>query len=878
MSPARRQRLAEFIIAMAAVIVPAGEREDWHREWHGELASLGRLPTQYRRPIRRAFGAFADAFWLRQRRVADYIWIDDLRLGLRQLSQHAGFAASAIGILSLGLGATITMFCVTQQILLRPLPYDTPERIVTFWQTHGDAAELLEVAPGNVLEWRARAQSFEHIAGVEPWSLDILGNARPEVWFAAKVTSGFFESFGVAPIAGRLFRAEEYEKGRDQVIVISEQFWRRRFGADPSAIGASFRTENGPITIVGVVPASFEPRLLAAPGGYRDAWQPKAIEPFERQARAGGYWAAVGRLKPGVSVDSAQGEMNAVAEQLAREFPRSNEKSGIRLMPLREYLVGDVGLAVQLLAGAVALVLLIACVNVANLLLARGSAREREMAVRVALGARRGRIIQQLLLESLVIALIGGLLGVAAAATALRAIVQLGPRTVPWIETLDLDWRAAVFAAAMALVVAVVAGLLPAIRVARTGFATAGRNTSTANRAQHRLRAGLVVVEVALALTLVVGASLLIRSFIGLLNVDTGFQRDRVLVTQVFAWDYNPTPAHLRAFFDNTIATLQKLPAVQHVGAVSAMPFIESNINIQNVFTIVGREQPAQSAAPRAHQTIATPGYFAAMQIPLRAGRLLEERDGPDAPRVAVVSETLARRYWARPESAIGERLNFRFGARVTEVEIVGIVASLRHDTLEGLARDEVFMPLAQAPFGSMTFVVRSAGDASALLEPTRAAIWSINPSQTIYRSATLDELVGRTISPRRFALAVITGFAALALLLAIAGIYGVLSAIMTTRLREVGLRVALGASRWDIVRLVVGRGLVLTFGGLLLGLAGALGVGGLLRNFLFGITPVDPTALGASMMVMAVAALAACYVPARRAAGADPISILRAE
>jgi putative ABC transport system permease protein len=547
-------------------------------------------------------------------------------------------------------------------------------------------------------------------------------------------------------------------------------------------------------------------------------------------------------------------------------------------MPLREYLVGDVRLAVQLLAGAVALVLLIACVNVANLLLARGSAREREMAVRVALGARRSRIVQQLLLESALIAAIGGLVGLSLATGALAAIVRLGPVTVPWIETLQLDWRAAAFGLVMSVIVALVSGVLPAYRVARTGLAAAGRHTTTQDTSQHRLRAGLVVIEVALALILVTGAGLLIRSFVGLMNVDTGFQRDRVLVAQVFAWDHNPTPADLRTFFDSTLDRLRALPAVQHAGAVSAMPFIEANINIQNVFTIEGRPQPQQSEAPRASLTVATPGYFSAMRIPLKAGRLIDERDGSDHPRVAVITETMARRYWTGLDDALGHRLGFRFSGTLTEVEVVGVVGSLRHDTLDGDVRDEVFMPLAQRPFGSMTFVVRSAGDASSLLEPTRAAIWATNPDQTIYRSATLDELVAKTVSPRRFALAVIIGFAGLALLLAVVGVYGVLSAIMTARLREVGLRVALGASRWDIIQLVVGRGLVLTTLGLIIGLAGALGAGRLLRGFLFEITPADPLAVGASAGFMLLAGLVACYLPAHRAASADPVTVLRTE
>jgi putative ABC transport system permease protein len=877
---ARTYRLAQHTIRAAALLVPAVQRDEWRREWRAELASLDDLPIPVRRPVRRALGAFADAFWLRQRSVADFDWIDDLRIGARQLTQHTGFAAMTIGILSIGLAATVTMFSVTQQVLLRPLPYPDADRIVTLWETRAPSDELLEVSPGNLLEWRQRAHSsFAHVVGVDPFSLDVIGTSRPEVWFSAKVTEGFFETFGVQPVIGRFFLPEEYQKGRDQVLVIGENFWRRRFAADPMIVGKTVTSsDSGPFTIVGVVPASFEPRLMPTGTGYRDVWQPKAIETFEPNIRAGGYWSAVGRLNPEVTLAAAQAEMQAVARQLAKEYPQTNEKIGVRLLPLREFLVGNVRLAVQLLAAAVVLVLLIACVNVANLLLARGSAREREISVRVALGARRSRIIQQLLLESLLIAMLGGIIACALASWALTGIRQLGPTSVPWLDRLHLDWRALAFAAAMSAAVAVLSGLLPAFRVARSGLAAAGRQTTTSDRSQHRLRAGLVVVEVALALVLVTGAGLLMRSFVGLINVDPGFQRDRILVTQVFAWDYNPTPAQLTMFFDRTIARLRALPTVQEVGIVTAMPFIESNINIQGTFTISGRPPLQAEEAPRTHLTIATPGYFNAMRIALKAGRYLDDRDGATSARVAVISEAMARHYWPEDDAPIGDRVQFRLSGRPVEVEVVGIVGGLRHDTLDRDARDELFIPFAQQPYGSMTFVIRSAADASALQEPVRGAIWSINPNQTIYRSATLDELVQKTVTPRRFALVVILGFAAVALLLAIAGVYSVLSAIMSARLREVGLRVALGASRADILRLVLGRGLAMTAVGLMVGLLASVGTGRLLRSFLFGVTPVDPVALTGSAAVMMLAALTACYLPARRAAGADPITVLRVE
>jgi putative ABC transport system permease protein len=486
--------------------------------------------------------------------------------------------------------------------------------------------------------------------------------------------------------------------------------------------------------------------------------------------------------------------------------------------------------------------------------------------------------VRQLLNESLLVAVLGGVLGTLVAAWALGALARVGPASVPWIETLHVDWRALTFAAGVAIAVALVSGILPAWRVARAGLHNAGRQTSTADATQHRLRAGLVVAEVALALVLVTAAGLMMRSFAGLVSVDPGFQRDRVMVAQVFAWDHNPKPPDLVRFFNTTIDRIRAVPAVQHAGAVSAMPFIESNINIQNIITIGGRPAPKDGEAPRAYLSVATPGYFEAMRIPLKAGRALDDRDGPDRKRVIVITESLARKYWSTLEEPIGQTVRFRFSGAPIEAEVVGVIASLRHDRLDRPARDELFMPLAQTPFGSMTFVVRTAGDASQVLAPVQAAIWEVNPAQSIYRLATLDELVSNTISPRRFALIVLLGFAGVALLLAIGGVYGVLSAITTARLREVGVRVALGASAWDIVRWVLGRGLTMAGVGLAVGIAASLGAAQLLRSFLFQVAPIDPPSFATGSAMMMLAAAAACYLPARRAAMADPVTVLRTD
>ncbi len=867
--------VAHRLVRLAALLAPGAIRSDWTREWEAELASLQDRPRRERHAVRRALGAFIDALWLRQRSIVDLSWIDDLRYGWRQLTGHAGFAVTPIAILALGLAATTAMFAVMDQVLLRALPYPEADRVVTLWETRRDSAERLEVAPANFLDWRERLRSFDSLAGVEPWSLDFIGGSRPEVFAGTQVTSGFFEAFGVQPLYGRLFSDDEYQRGRDNVILLGERFWRQRFGGDPQIVGTSLAFEDGPFQVVGILPASFEPRLL---GNTRRVWTPKVIREHEPRIRATGYWAVVGRLKQGVTLEAAQADLQAVSQQLAAQYPRTNQHTGGQVVPIREHLIGDVRVAVTLVAGAVVLVLLIACVNVANLLLARGAAREREIAIRIALGGGRLRIGRQLLAETLLIALAGGLIGALIAQSVLAALAKLGPATVPWIETLRLDVRATAFAVVLSMAVAVVSGALPAWRATRTNLVAAGRLTSTPTRSQHRLRAGLVVAEIALALVLAAGAGLLIRSFVELLRVDPGFRRDHVMALQVFANDHNPTPPQLWSFFDNAFERLRQLPAVESVGAVSAMPFIESNINIQSHFAVVGRPVVADAGDARAYITVATPGYFDVMHIALLRGRHLDDHDRRDSKRVAVISEELARRHWPPDDDPIGDRLRATFQGRSGEVEIVGVAAALRHDSLEIPARPEVFIPLAQVPFGSMTFVVRTSGDPSTLLEAAKAAIWDVNPAQPIYRVATVDELVMRTVSPRRFTLAVLFTFAAVALLLAAGGVYGVMSAVTTARVREMGVRVALGAGWWDIVRWVLARGLTIAGIGIAAGLAGALGAGQLLRGFLFRVNPIDWLALTGAAFVMITAALLACYLPARRAAVADPVVALRSE
>ena len=845
-SPALTRALR--VVSIASGMVPAHLRPDWIREWHAELIAFESSNTPQddgKRPSigRHALGSFRDAFWIRQRDILDLDTIDDLRHGWRQLRQQAAFAITTVGILSLSMAASVVAFSVVSQILMRPLPYPGEQRIVTVWEQNAPTPGRADVAPGNFLDWRARAQSFSQLAAGDPYSYDYTGGDRPEVLRAVNVTEGFFDVFGIKPIAGRFFLPEEHKKGSNRVVVLSARLWRSHFGGDPGIVGRSIPIDAQAYVVVGVAPDDFQPRLLEdVPGGIK-LWAAKAIEDYEPRIRVSGYWQVVGRLKESATIDTAQAEMNTLSAQIEAENPRSNKGVRAAVVPLRDHLVGDVRPAVRLFSAAVIAVLLIACVNVTNLLLARGSARQQELAVRAALGASRQRLVGQLLVETLLLAAISSLTALVLAHAAMRSLANWGPPEVMWIDTLQVDGAALLFAIGLAGAVAVAAGLVPALRLSSSRLHAPGERTMTGDVAQRRLRSGLVVVEVALALMLICGTGLLLRSFVNLLQVDPGFRQDGVTVLQMFTWDRNPGPAALRSFLDRSIAKIEAIPGVQAVGAVQAMPFIESNVDIRSAVRLLDQPVPAPGEEPRTSVNVVTPDYFSVMGVHLINGRLIEPRDGLDAPRVVVVSDAFVERY-LRGIDPIGQRLEFRSTGKPAQAQIVGVVRSLRHERLDLAARAEILIPFAQSPSGSMTVVVRTAVDPRTVIEPAKAAVWSIDPLQTFYRTATLDDLVGRTLTARRFALVVLTGFAALALLLAAAGLYGVLSTIVSQYRREIGVRMALGAAWLDILRLVVVRGLTVAAIGVAVGLGGVFGLSRVLRGFLFSVTPNDPVAV----------------------------------
>jgi putative ABC transport system permease protein len=825
--------------------------------------------------FRRALGALPDAAWLRRQFTADADLVHDLRHGVRMLGRSPSFTASAVFILALGIGGTVAIVALLDTLFYRPLPYQEADRVVTIWQRDASRpTEREDVAPADFIDWRDRSRSFSTIAAMIPYSRDLTGGTQPEVLFGAQVTEGFFDAIGMPPLIGRAFRPEEHVPGGRRVVIITYGFWQSRFGGDPNIVNSTISMDDEPWTIVGVLPKAFAPQLLPRPGEL-SIWTPKVIHDVDKRIRASSWWNVVARLTPGVTLEQAQAEMNTISAALAREYPRTHERRSAILVPMREHLMGGVSLPLFLMLAAVVLVLGIGCANVASLLLARGMERSREFAVRAALGAGRLRLVRQLVAESLLLSLIAAVVGVALAYWTLGLIVSLAPAGLLRLQESTIDTRIILFAAALTGAIAIAFGLIPALQFSkRTNDLLRERQPEGIGGA---LRRGLVMSEVAIALVLLIGAGLLVRSFERLLAVDPGFTPANVVMAQVFAFDRHGTPDRLRAFFHTTIERMQALPGVEEAGAVSAMPFALSNINLRSSLDIVGRPAAKEGEQRTAYVTIATAGYFAAMGIPLREGRFIEQRDSETAPRVAVVSDALRRLEWP-DQSPIGRRIRVQFQGEPVEAEIVGVVAQIRHESLDMAARAEVFFPFAQMPFGSMTYVVRGSGDATSLIDNVKRQIWSVDSMQSVYDTASLEKLVHASLVRQRFSMTMLSAFALVALILCASGIYGIISFTTAQRTREIGLRMALGADGPTIRRMVLREGSMVIAFGLVFGLVGALVGSRFLQKLLFEVRPTDPMTISVVCILLAAVGVAACYVPARRATRVDPLVALRVD
>jgi putative ABC transport system permease protein len=890
-------RIALRIVALASLLVPGGDRRLWRQEWEAELQHrAGRLA--HRRQlnwrsamnlIRRALGVFPDAAWLRRQFTADADAVHDAKYVIRGLAAKPGFATVALVVLAAGIGLTTAIGSLADALFARPLPVPGAERVVTVWQRNTTTGrEREDVAPGNAISWIEQARSFRAIAAMEPWSLDYTEGEEPRNFPAARVTGGFFDAIGHPLLHGRAFLPEEFVKGGARAVILGHGMWRDHFGADPGIVGRTVRLDAEPHVVVGVLQPRIELRMFdnrREPG----LLLPKYFEPYEPRIRGSGYWNVIARLEDGVTVAEAQAELDAISARLAAEFPKTNTGVVAQVVPLREHLAGSLRDVLPLLLGAAALVLLVACANVANLLLARGVARGREFAVRQALGAGRGRLFRQGMVEAVVLSVGGGAAGLLLARWSLDLIGRLRPADVAGIENIPLDARTAAIACALTLIAALAAGLAPAWQLARPAAATALREAAGGTGRRRAARGSLVVLEVTLATLLVVGAGLLVRSFVNIHGVDPGFRQQRVMALQVFAWDRHQTEERRSLFFQQSLERLRAVPGVETAGAVSAMPFIESNINIRGTVAVEGRaaaparavlgsaSAPTEDDDTMVFLTVVAGDYFRTMDIPLDRGRAFQETDRAGTPMVALVTRRTAQKIWPG-EDPIGAKVRFQFTGQVKVAEIVGIVGDVRHDSLDQPTRPELFLWHPQVPYGGMTFVVKSVSAGAVSINTLKEQVWAVDPLMPFYRTATVRELIDRTLVGRRLSLVVLGGFAVAALLLAAAGLYGVMSFSTTQRTREFGVRLALGARPRDITRMVLREGLRLAVAGVGLGLVVAIWVTRWLQEQLFGIGTTDPlTYAGVGILLIGVA-LASCYLPAQRAVRVDPLVALRAE
>ena len=797
----------------------------------------------------------------------------DLRYAVRQLIKSPGFTIVAVLTLALGIGACTAIFSVVNGVLLRPLDYPEPERLMVLRETQLPDYPEFSVSPLNFLDWEKQATSFASMAAYGGAPLNFTGDAEPQRLIGVRVTGHYFDVYGIKAVIGRTLLPEEDTPGKDRVVFISNPFWQRAFAGDASVLGRSLQLNGEPYTVVGVAPAGF------GAASKVDAWVPMAFRPDEvaSDTRGAHYISATGRLKPGVTPAQADAELKVIAAQLAKQYPDSNKGWSAFAKPLLEYTVRDVHDVLYTLLGAVGCVLLIACANIANLLLSRASARSREISIRAALGAGRARLIRQLLTESVLLSLLGGGAGILLARWGLDALLALAPANLPRVSSIQLDGT--VFAGSMALSVAtgLIFGLAPAWLAARTDVNEAlkqGTRGSTEGGAQGRLRSALVVLEVAASLVLLAGAGLLARSFVALAHVDPGFNPEHATVMRLTlpAKKYGK-PEQRLAFADALIARLTTLPGVQAVGLAQSMPLINDYVL---GFNVEGRPRGSDAEMPNTNYYSVTPDYFRAMGVRLMSGRLFTAGDNATAPRVAIINETMAKQVFPH-ENPIGKRINITQGNDAWR-EIVGVVSDMRHYGVDHATTNQSYEPFAQVPFTGLNIVIRTEGDPGPLLGTLRPTVYAVDKDQPVGSVRPLEDILSDSISRQRFTMTLLTVFSLVALLIAAVGIYGVMAYNVTQRTSEIGIRMALGAQPADVLRLVFAQGSKLVGLGLVLGLVIAFAGARAVESILFNTSAHDPLTLAGITLLLAAVAALACLLPARRAARVDPIVALRAE
>jgi putative ABC transport system permease protein len=803
-------------------------------------------------------------------------FLADLRYALRALSRRPGFALAAVATLALGIGANTAVYSLVRGVLFRPLPFPSPERIVAVSESYpARGYPTLVASPPNYLDWKAQSRSFSSMAAYSTADLALSDGGEPERLRATTVTAGFFETLGVAPLAGRTFATDEFVSGRDRVAVLSHAVWQRRFGGDPSLVGKAIRLDGDSYRVAGIMPAAFR-----FPEDGPDVWVPLAFPAEVSTQRGAHYLSVIGRLRAGVTLEQANAEVRSIAERLARQYRDTNEGHGAVARPLRESLVTGVRPLLLTLLGAVAFVTLIACANVANLLLIRAAHRGPELAIRTALGAGHSRIARQLLTETLVLAAAGSLLAVALAQAAVEAIVRWSPGDIPRLSEVAVDGGVLAFTALWTMVTVVLCGIAPIAGVfARSPMAAlkvAGADTA-ARPGPARLRRLLVVGEIGIALLLLAGAGLLVRSLERLASVDPGFSADRVLRFDLsLSSSRYPDDARVAAFTGALLDRLRGLPGVQSAGATFGLPLTRFQFN--STFRVEGRNiDPAFE--PAAQLRVASRDYFRTVRLPLLAGRLFASSDTPGSAPVILASRSAAAKFFPAGD-AIGQRI--RFGARPGNVrlqgEIVGIVGDIHDSGLDQGLVPEFYASLEQAPVGAFSVVLRTSTDPGSLAAAVRREVRALDADLPVTQLETMEDVVSRSIAGPRFTMSLLLVFALTALLLSAVGIYGVTAYSISQRTREIGIRMALGADARRVRALVLRDGARLAATGLGLGLIAALALTRLLRGLLFEVPPTDPLTHAGVVLILLAVALLACWIPARRASRLDPLAALRSE
>lgn len=866
-----------------AVIGDIDEELRLHLEMEAEAnVERGMPPEEARRAALRTFGNFDSirerAYEVRGGGMIETL-LQDLRYAGRMLTKQAGFTVVAALTLALGVGANTAIFSVVEAVLLRDLPYQHAERVVVVWENNRPRNRPHNVLnPMNFLDWREQAKSFDAMAAFIDQRYNLTGLGEPEEIPSQVATPNLFELLGAKAALGRTFTPADVAEGREDVAVISHGLWQRRFGGSPGVIDRVVTLSGKPVTIIGVMPPGFKwfVKENSLTGKPADLWKPLFFTE-EMRVRRGRYLQAAARLAPGVSVEQARAEMDGIAARLAKQYVEANAGWGASVVPLRDQLAGEIKPALLVLLGAVGFVLLISCVNVASLLLARAAGRHKEMAVRSAMGAGRRRIIRQLLTESLLLALLGGLFGLLLARWCVEALVAMSPANLIDAEQVGVNPLVLGFTLAVSLLTGLLFGLAPALEASRVHLSDtlkeSSRGTAGSSRGR-RIRDALVVAEVGLALVLLVGAGLMVRSFLQLSGVDPGFDAKNVLTLRVILPPAKYSEdAQVVAFYREAVGNMRALPGVKSASAVSALPF--ADLGAATSFTIEGRPEPAPGEEFVTDVRVVDEEYFRTLSIGVVSGRTFNVEEAMEDRKVAVVNEAMARTYFSG-ESPIGKRIRVNMRDDPQPTEIIGVVEDARYSSLEGEVRPMVYWTPPQLTYSAMMIILRTSVPPESLAASARREILAIDKDQPVSDVRTLESWLGESMSRARFGTLLLGGFAGLALILAAIGIYGVMSHSVIQRQNEIGVRMAMGAQARDVLLLVIRQGLALVIVGVALGLLGALALTRVLSSLLYEVSATDPMTFAGIALLLVIVSGIACYIPARRAASVDPLTAIR--